>query len=88
MKKLLRGPAVDGMLRRFGIDSPRYWLLIDLFDELTERRELFGHLGRDGVTLKTAATMYAILTGIISLVQVMMAVIEKISGSIVNKRLP
>ena len=36
------------MLRRFGIDPHRYWLLIDLFGELTERREMFGHLGATG----------------------------------------
>jgi len=74
VRGFFRGPAVSRMLRRFGIDPRRYWLLIDLFGELTERREMFGHLGRDGVTLKTAAIMYAILTGLISLVQVLMGV--------------
>src|ERR1035441_2384171 len=51
----LRGPAVSRVLRRFGIDPHRYWLLVDLFGELTDRREMLGHLGRDGVGLKMIA---------------------------------
>ncbi len=74
LRSLVRGPAGERVLRRCGIDPHRYWLLIDLFGELTERREMFGHLGRDGMTLKTAAYMYAVLTAVISLIQVLMAV--------------
>ncbi|MEO8373445.1 MAG: hypothetical protein ABI806_29940 [Candidatus Solibacter sp.] len=74
LRSFVRGPTGDRVLRSLGIDPRRYWLLIDLFGELTERREMFGHLGRDGITLKTAGFMYAILTAIISLVQVLLAV--------------
>src|SRR4051794_5486929 len=77
LSRFARGPAISDMLRRFGIDPHRYWLLTDLFGELTERREMFGHLGRDGITLKTAAIMYAILAGIISVIQVVLAVAVK-----------
>ena len=55
LERYVRGPAVSRLLRRFGIDPHRYWLLIDLFDEITDRREMLGHLGRDGVGLKMIA---------------------------------
>ena len=64
-------PRSRALLRRFGIDPHRYWLLIDLFGELTDRREMLGHLGRDGISLKTAAVMYAVLAALISLIQVL-----------------
>ncbi|MEO8592429.1 MAG: hypothetical protein ABI759_03835 [Candidatus Solibacter sp.] len=70
----VRGTAVSRLLRRFDIDPHRYWLLTDLFSELTERREMFGHLGRDGVSLRTASLFYSVLTGLISLVQVLLGV--------------
>ena len=54
LERYVRGPAVSRLLRRFGIDPHRYWLLIDLFGTLTERHEMGGHLGRDGISLKTA----------------------------------
>jgi len=74
LRRLTRGPAVEGLLRRFDIQPRQYWLLTDLFRELTERREMFGHLGRDGVSLRTTATVYAVITGIISLIEVLIGV--------------
>jgi hypothetical protein len=71
LERHLRGPAASRLLRRFGIDPHRYWLLIDLFGELTDRREMLGHLGRDGISLKTAALMYAVFTALIAGIQVM-----------------
>ena len=62
--RLLRGPAISGLLRRLGIDPVRYWLLIDLFGELSDRRELFSQLGADGVALQKAAWLYYILSGL------------------------
>ena len=70
----LRGPAVSRVLRRLGIDPHRYWLLIDLFGELTDRREMLGHLGRDGVSLKTVAVMYGLFAAVIAALQVLLAV--------------
>jgi hypothetical protein len=73
LERYLRGPAVSRWLRRFGIDPHRYWLLIDLFGELTDRREMLGHLGRDGISLQTAAAMYAVFTALIAVVEVLLA---------------
>lgn len=55
---------MNPLLRRFGIDPVHYWLLLDLFEKLSDRRELFSQLGRDGATLKKAAWAYYILSGL------------------------
>jgi hypothetical protein len=62
-----------GLLRRFGVDPARYWLLIDLFGDLSERHELFSQLGRDGMTLQKASWAYYIMSGLMSVVMVMTA---------------
>jgi hypothetical protein len=74
VQRYLRGPAVSRVLRRFGIDPHRYWLLVDLFDELTDRREMLGHLGRDGVGLKMIAGIYGLFTAVLAGIQVLLAV--------------
>ena len=74
LERYVRGPAVSRLLRRFGIDPHRYWLLIDLFGELTERHEMGGHLGRDGISLKTVAAFYAVFTALLAGIQVLLAV--------------
>jgi hypothetical protein len=74
VQRYLRGPAVSRMLRRFGIDPHRYWLLIDLFGELTDRREMLGHLGRDGISLKMVAGIYGVFTALLAGIQVLLAV--------------
>jgi hypothetical protein len=70
MKKYLRGPYTSRLLQAFGIDPVRYWLLIDLFGALSERRELFSQLGRDGMTLQKASWGYYIMSGLLSIVLV------------------
>src|SRR5664280_505109 len=74
VQRYLRGPAVSRVLRRFGIDPHRYWLLVDLFGELTDRREMLGHLGRDGVGLKMVAGIYGLFTAALAAIQVLLAV--------------
>ena len=74
VQRYLRGPAVSRVFRRFDIDPHRYWLLIDLFGELTDRREMLGHLGRDGVSLKMVAGIYGLFTALLAGVQVLLAV--------------
>src|SRR5664280_12054 len=74
VQRYLRGPAVSRVLRRFGIDPHRYWLLVDLFGELTDRREMLGHLGRDGVGLKMIAGIYGLFTAVLAGIQVLLAV--------------
>src|ERR1017187_3583167 len=74
VQRYLRGPAVSRVLRRFGIDPHRYWLLVDLFGELTDRREMLGHLGRDGIGLKMIAGIYGLFTAVRAGIQVLLAV--------------
>lgn len=64
ISRFLRGAGVSRLLRSFGIDARRYWLLMDLFGELTDRREMFGQLGREGMALKAAAWMYFVFAGL------------------------
>ena len=74
LQRYLRGPAVSRVLCRFGIDPRRYWLLIDLFGELTDRREMLGHLGRDGISLKMIAIIYAVSTAFLAAIQTLLGV--------------
>ncbi len=74
LRRWLRGPAASRVLQGFGIDPRRYWLLIDLFGELTDRREMLGHLGRDGVSLKIVAALYGLFTAVLAGIQVLLAV--------------
>ena len=68
--RFLRGPRVAGLLRSFGIDPRCYWLLMDLFDLLSERGEVLDQLGRDGVALKTVSRIYFAMSSLLSLVLV------------------
>jgi hypothetical protein len=74
LERFLRGPAVSRVFRRFGIDPHRYWLLIDLFGTLTDRREMLGHLGRDGVSLKMVAGIYGVFMAVLAAIQVLIGV--------------
>ena len=58
LSKVLRGPTAARILSHFGIDAKRYWLLVDLFEELSERSEILDQLGSNGVALKTVAWLY------------------------------
>jgi hypothetical protein len=65
--QFLRGPAVSAQLSRLGVHPRRFWLLMDLFDQLSERGEMLDQFGRDGVALRAAGWMYAAMTGVLSL---------------------
>jgi len=67
ISRVLRGPRACRMLERLGIDARRYWLLMDLFGTLAERREMLQQLGRDGVTLEAATWIYAALSALFAL---------------------
>jgi hypothetical protein len=64
---MLRGPAAARILVRMGIDPKRFWLLVDLFGTLSQRREMLNHLGQDRSTLKIVSIMYTVLMGFMSL---------------------
>ncbi|MGD0580169.1 MAG: hypothetical protein ABSC08_14710 [Bryobacteraceae bacterium] len=67
LRRLLRGPLLSALLRRCGIDARRFWLLMDLFDQLAEHDDLMSGLGRDQATLRAPALLYAAMTAILSL---------------------
>ncbi len=69
--RFLRGPQFARLLTRFGIDPKRYWLLMDLFAALTERREVMNQLGRDGVTLQVLTLIYGGFSALLSLALVL-----------------
>jgi hypothetical protein len=70
MRKYLRGAYTARVLQGLGVDAVGYWLLIDLFGTLSERRELFSQLGRDSMTLQKASWAYYIMSGLLSIAMV------------------
>jgi hypothetical protein len=64
----MRSPFVARLLKRLGIDARRYWLLLDLFEELTDRRDLYSQFGASGAGLKFAALMYLFFFGLMGVV--------------------
>jgi len=61
---LRASPAVNALMKRLGIDVAHYWLLVDLFGTLSDRRELPGHLGNTDMTLQKSSWLFYILSGI------------------------
>ncbi len=68
--RLLRGPGVSRVFARFGVEPVRFWLLIDLFGQLSDRGEMLDHLGRDGVALRTVAWIYFGMSALMSVLLV------------------
>jgi hypothetical protein len=64
---LLRGPKFSRFLERLEINPKQYWLLIDLFNAISQRREFMGQLGRDRNALQWVAILYGGLMGLMSL---------------------
>lgn len=62
VRRIARGPRASALLRSCGIDPRRYWLLVDLFELLSERTEMMDQLGRNGVALQAAMWLYAALS--------------------------
>lgn len=58
LDRILRGPRASALLRRMGIEPRKFWLLLDLFAELSERGEIMDQLGRDTPGLKKLAWVY------------------------------
>ncbi|MBZ5583893.1 MAG: hypothetical protein LAQ30_17115 [Acidobacteriia bacterium] len=72
LKRLLRGPAGSRFLGRFGIDDPkRFWLLIDLFAELSEQGEIADQLGQNKLALKFSAWLYFLFSAAFSVIFLM-----------------
>ncbi len=62
----LRGRTVSGLLERLGIEPRRYWILVDLFHTLSERREAVQQLG--GIALLFVACFLVVISSLISVV--------------------
>ena len=54
------------ILGRFGINPKHYWLLMDLFRQVSERREILGQLGQDTGALKVVALLYSVLSALMA----------------------
>jgi ABC-2 type transport system permease protein len=65
--RLLRGPGPSRCLAGLGIDARRFWLLMDLFDTLSDRGEMLDQLGRNGVALRVMVLLYAVFAGLLGL---------------------
>ena len=50
--------TISPMLGRFGVNPRHYWLLMDLFRQVSERREILGQLGQDTGALKAVGLLY------------------------------
>jgi len=70
LRTVLRGPEASRLLERLGIDPRRYWLLMDLFGELSERGEVMDQLGRNGVALETAGWLYAAVSALMAIAMI------------------
>lgn len=58
LNRVLRGPRTSAVLVGFGIDPRRYWLLVDLFGELSDRGEMLDQLGSNRVSLTVVTRLY------------------------------
>ncbi|MGO8735569.1 MAG: hypothetical protein ACLQVM_22550 [Terriglobia bacterium] len=65
---ILRGPRVSGLLKACGVNPRHYWLLVDLFGQLSERHEFMTQLGHSGYALKSIAWWYLVFSSLFSLV--------------------
>ncbi len=58
-------PKATPLLVACGVDVKRFWLLVDLFNQISERGEMMDQLGRNGVALKGAAIIYFVFSALL-----------------------
>lgn len=68
LRTALQGPAVTRFLSKLGVEARRFWLLVDLFWELSERRELFSGWSTNRATLKTMSLIYFAMSAVLAIV--------------------
>ena len=68
MKELLRNARTGKFLESCGVNPRHYWLLIDLFAQLSERGEMMDQLGRNGVALKSVSIIYFLMSSAIGII--------------------
>ena len=66
-RRLFRGPEFAALLRRFGIEPRRYWILVDLFETLGKRQE-FTRMGSDAYSMRTLTIIWFFFSGVLSVV--------------------
>lgn len=74
MKSILRGPFVSRILEGCGINPRHYWLLVDLFGQLSERHEFMSQLGRSGFALNSMALFYFVFSIVFSVIFLLIGV--------------
>ncbi len=70
-RKALRGPGASRLLSLCGVESRRYWLLMDLFQQLSDRGEMLDQMGLNGFALKSAAMLYFAVVAFLCLIFVL-----------------
>ena len=61
-------PEATPILAGCGVDVKRFWLLVDLFNQISERGEMMDQLGRNGVALKGASIVYFVFSGFLGVI--------------------
>ncbi|HEY3444214.1 MAG TPA: hypothetical protein VGK29_25915 [Paludibaculum sp.] len=69
-QQILRGSRSSRFLESLGIEPKRFWLLVDLFETLSDRGETLDQLGLNGVALRTMALWYAVASAFIGILLV------------------
>jgi hypothetical protein len=70
---ILRGPRVSRLLKACGVNPRHYWLLVDLFGQLSERHEFMTQLGRSGYALKSIAWWYLAFSSLFAILFLLVA---------------
>ena len=68
VERPLRGEKSGRFLARLGVEPRRFWLLIDLFANLSESGEATTEMGRNEAVLKTGFFLFAAFSAILSIV--------------------
>lgn len=68
-ERMLHSSVLARFLRRCGINPRNYWLLVDLFKTLTERKEVIS-LGNDTYSLQKVSLSFFVVFGLMSVLMV------------------
>ncbi len=71
IRRVFRGRAFTGLLERCGIEPRRYWVLVELFDTLSDRQEI--SMMGNAYSMSRLVIFWFILSGLMSLVVVFAA---------------
>ena len=74
LRRFLRRPAFTRLLERCGIEPRRYWLLVDLFETLSDRHELA--MLSDDYSVRSVMKIWCVLGGLWSVLLVVLASIN------------